>query len=198
MRHVAETTGQDLEQLYKQIAWPMYKMYGHAFEAFKTMVQDPEPVFTKLQVLLLACHSIHLSALSHCFPAACICVDLSAFRDSADYACQTSCYRLSFVSLIMAVLYSQLCSATVKLSMLLLQEANGGEPLSVLTDAVRSGLMKNITRRMTPQPLKIRADVDMTCFAYDGVLHIQASLRPAAYFVHAVHLSGCTDHNACQ
>lgn len=55
MRHVAETTGQDLEQLYKQIAWPMYKMYGHAFEAFKTMVQDPEPVFTKLQVLLPAC-----------------------------------------------------------------------------------------------------------------------------------------------
>jgi len=33
--------------------------------------------------------------------------------------------------------------------------------------------MKNITRRMTPQPLKIRADIDMTCFAYDGVLHIQ-------------------------
>lgn len=52
MRHVAETTGQDLEQLYKQIAWPMYKMYGHAFEAFKNMVQDPEPVFAKLQVYL--------------------------------------------------------------------------------------------------------------------------------------------------
>lgn len=62
-----------------------------------------------------------------------------------------------------------------------MQELNDGEPLSVLTDAVRSGLMKNITRRMTPQPLKIRADVDMTCFAYDGVLHIQAST------------SGCTE-----
>lgn len=55
MRHVAETTGQDLEQLYKQIAWPMYKVYGHAFEAFKNMVQDPEPVFAKLQVLLATC-----------------------------------------------------------------------------------------------------------------------------------------------
>ena len=62
-----------------------------------------------------------------------------------------------------------------------MQELNDGEPLSVLTDAVRSGLMKNITRRMTPQPLKIRADVDMTCFAYDGGLHIQAST------------SGCTE-----
>ncbi len=53
------------------------------------------------------------------------------------------------------------------------QEVNGGEPLSVLTDNVRTAIMKNITRRMTPQPLKIRADIDMTCFAYDGVLHIQ-------------------------
>ena len=34
--------------------------------------------------------------------------------------------------------------------------------------------MKNIKRRMTPQPLKIRADIELTCFKYDGVLHIQA------------------------
>ena len=58
-----------------------------------------------------------------------------------------------------------------------LQEVNGGEPLSVLSDDVRAAIMKNITRRMTPQPLKIRADVDMTCFAYDGVLHIQVSMH---------------------
>ena len=50
MRHVAETTGQDLEQLYGQIGWPLYKLYGHAFEAFKQMVQDPEPIFARLQV----------------------------------------------------------------------------------------------------------------------------------------------------
>ena len=47
--------------------------------------------------------------------------------------------------------------------------------MSVLTDDVRSAIMKNVTRRMTPQPLKIRADIDMTCFAYDGVLHIQVT-----------------------
>lgn len=39
--------------------------------------------------------------------------------------------------------------------------------------------MKNIKRRLTPQPLKIRADVDMTCYAYDGVLHIQVSMVAA-------------------
>ena len=39
---------------------------------------------------------------------------------------------------------------------------------------VKDHLMKNIKRRMTPQPLKIRADIELTCFKYDGVLHIQA------------------------
>ena len=38
MRHVAETTGQDVEELYKHIAWPLYKAYGHAFDAFKVRV----------------------------------------------------------------------------------------------------------------------------------------------------------------
>ncbi len=50
---------------------------------------------------------------------------------------------------------------------------NGGEPLEVLTDEVRDAIMKNIRRRMTPQPVKIRADVELTCFSYDGILHIQ-------------------------
>lgn len=29
-----------LQELYKQVAWPLFKLYGHAFEAFKQMVQD--------------------------------------------------------------------------------------------------------------------------------------------------------------
>lgn len=43
MRHVAETCGQDLEELYSKVAWPLYKLYGHAFEAFKNMVQVSIP-----------------------------------------------------------------------------------------------------------------------------------------------------------
>ena len=43
----------------------------------------------------------------------------------------------------------------------------------MLTPEVREAIVKNIKRRMTPQPLKIRADVELTCFSYDGVLHIQ-------------------------
>ena len=42
MRHVAETTGCNLEQLYAEVAWPLYRMYGHAYNAFAGMVTDAE------------------------------------------------------------------------------------------------------------------------------------------------------------
>jgi translation initiation factor 2 subunit 1 len=39
-----------LQELYKQLAWPLYKGYGHAFEAFKNMVQDDgAAIFKKLE-----------------------------------------------------------------------------------------------------------------------------------------------------
>jgi translation initiation factor 2 subunit 1 len=122
MRHVAETTGSDVtvrravaaaaaaalmllppQELYEQLGWPLYKRYGHAFEAFKTMGQDPDAVLAELA-------------------------------------------------------------------------ASGAPPPS---DAVTSALLVNIRRRMTPQPLKIRADVELTCFGYDGVLHIKDAMRAA-------------------
>eukprot|EP01023_Acetabularia_acetabulum_P031561 TRINITY_DN2957_c1_g1_i2.p1 TRINITY_DN2957_c1_g1~~TRINITY_DN2957_c1_g1_i2.p1 ORF type:complete len:351 (-),score=60.04 TRINITY_DN2957_c1_g1_i2:88-1062(-) len=101
MRHVAETTGSDMEILYQQIAWPLYQIYGHAFEAFKVMVADPDKVMSQLP-----------------------------------------------------------------------------DPESV-SDVVKDQLLKNINRKMTPQPSKIRADVELTCFEYDGVLHIQEAMREA-------------------
>lgn len=107
MRHVAETTGQNLEELYKAIAWPLYRIFGHAFDAFKlTVADDGEAIIKRLE------------------------------------------------------------------------EEHGG-PLEVLTPAVRDQLLKNIKRRMTPQPLKIRADVEMTCFAYDGIERIKEAMRAA-------------------
>ena len=56
--------------------------------------------------------------------------------------------------------------------------------LSGLTDDaveeyVKTALLKDIRRRMTPQPLKIRADVELTCFEYDGVEHIRNALKSA-------------------
>ena len=45
--------------------------------------------------------------------------------------------------------------------------------IPAVTEEVKDALVKNIRRRMTPQPLKIRADVEMKCFQFDGVLHIK-------------------------
>jgi hypothetical protein len=49
--------------------------------------------------------------------------------------------------------------------------------LGSLSPQVKEALLKNIKRRMTPQPLKIRADVEMTCFNYGGIEHIKVGAR---------------------
>jgi translation initiation factor 2 subunit 1 len=110
MRHVAETSGEDLEDLYKQIGWPLYRLYGHAHDAFRQMITDveAEAVFQRLK-----------------------------------------------------------------------DEVHGGADIPLLTPAVRDGILKNVRRRLTPQPIKIRADVEMTCFAYDGVEHIKTAMKAA-------------------
>lgn len=55
------------------------------------------------------------------------------------------------------------------------EQFHDGKEVPFLSEAVKAELIKNVQRRMTPQPLKIRADVELTCYAYDGVLHIQVS-----------------------
>lgn len=35
LRHAAEVHQKKLEDLYREIGWPLYKKYGHAYDAFK-------------------------------------------------------------------------------------------------------------------------------------------------------------------
>lgn len=49
MRHLAEVTNNDVEFLYEKIGWPLYRAYGHAFDAFKIALTDPDQVFEKVQ-----------------------------------------------------------------------------------------------------------------------------------------------------
>ena len=35
LRHVADLRGVTLEHLYETIGWPLYRRYGHAYDAFK-------------------------------------------------------------------------------------------------------------------------------------------------------------------
>ncbi|KAG2332368.1 hypothetical protein Bca52824_003548 [Brassica carinata] len=96
MRHVAETLSIDLEELYvKNIGWPLYRKHGHAFEAFKVLVTDPDSV------------------------------------------------------------------------------------LGSLTREIKEVGPDGQEERMTPQPMKIRADIELKCFQFDGVVHIKEAMKKA-------------------
>lgn len=95
MRHVAETMQKNLEDLYVQFGWPLYTKFGHAYDAFKIAITDPDSVFTGINI----------------------------------------------------------------------------------EEDVKQCLIKNIQRRLTPQPLKVRADLEVTCFHYEGIDAIKAALK---------------------
>ncbi|CAI5954756.1 unnamed protein product [Closterium sp. NIES-64] len=116
MRHVAETSGVDVEELYTNVTWPLYRKYGHAFEAFKLVVTDPDAVLGGLTKEIT-----------------------ETGEDGKE----------------------------VK------------REVPAMPEDVKANLIANIRRRMTPQPLKIRADIELKCFHYDGVLHIKDAMRRA-------------------
>lgn len=95
MRHVAEKCGSSLEELYVQFGWPLYKQFGHAYDAFKLAITEPEKVFAQFN----------------------------------------------------------------------------------LDPFVKKELLVNIRRRLTPQPVKIRADIECTCFDYEGIDAVKAALK---------------------
>lgn len=95
LRHVSETLKIRLEDLYKQFGWDLYKRFGHAEDAFKLCLVEPDKVLAP--------------------------------------------YNLS--------------------------------------SELKDSLLKNIARRLTPQAIKIRADLELSCFTYEGIDAIKAALR---------------------
>jgi len=100
LRHLAERRKFHLEELYERIAWPLYKKYGHAYDAFKIALAEDSS--TKLE-------------------------------------------EDPFTSL--------------------------DVPVDVIDE-----LKLYIRRRLAPQPIKIRADVEVSCFTYDGIDAIRDAL----------------------
>jgi len=101
--NVAKTKNLPLDVLYQKVGWPLYKKYGHAYDAFKLALsavnaeEEPTDIFQDLDV----------------------------------------------------------------------------EP------DVKEAILTYIKRKLTPQPVKIRADFEVTCFAYEGIEAIKASLVAA-------------------
>ena len=94
LRHVAEKCKTPIEDLYTHIGWPLNKKYGHAVDAFKLSITNPD-VWKEVNF-----------------------------------------------------------------------EAVGNT-------GVREELTGYIGRRLTPQPTKVRSDVEVTCFGYElSLIHI--------------------------
>lgn len=94
VRHVAETVGIDMIDLYQRWGWPLYRKYAHAYDGFRMAVNDPDTVLEGLEI----------------------------------------------------------------------------------TDREREELLRNVTRRLTPQPIKLRADIEVTCYQYEGIDAVKAAL----------------------
>ncbi|KAH0445923.1 hypothetical protein IEQ34_025242 [Dendrobium chrysotoxum] len=94
MSHIAGKLNKPIESLYESIAWPLDQKYGHAYDAFKIAVAEPNLVFDDMTI------------------------DPDVFKE----------------------------------------------------------LQANIARRLTPQPVRIRADIEVTCFSSEGIDAIKAAL----------------------
>jgi translation initiation factor 2 alpha subunit (eIF-2alpha) len=46
MRHVADTVDLDLETVCERVTWPLYRKYGHTFNAFKLVTADTDVAST--------------------------------------------------------------------------------------------------------------------------------------------------------
>ena len=97
MRHVAEKTKTPIEDLYQDIGWPLNKKYGHANDAFKLSITNPD-VWNDVV-----------------FPS----------------------------------------------------------------EVVKNEFHDYIGKKLTPHPTKVRADVEVTCFKYDGIDAVKNALRKA-------------------
>jgi len=101
LRQLAEYHDYYLQDMYEYIGWPLYKKYGHAFDAFKLSLALSESTNTTTE-----------------------------------------------------------------------------DPLTNLTipNTMRHELSSYIKRRLAPQPIKIRADIEVSCFTYEGIDAIKEAL----------------------
>jgi len=53
------------------------------------------------------------------------------------------------------------------------------DEVSFANDVVKTELQSYIGKRLTPQPTKVRSDVEVTCFGYEGIDAVKEALREA-------------------
>mmetsp|Transcript_19547 Transcript_19547/g.24637 ORF Transcript_19547/g.24637 Transcript_19547/m.24637 type:complete len:342 (+) Transcript_19547:105-1130(+) len=98
LRHLADRRGLYLEELYQQVGWPLYRKYGHAYDAFKLALTEGE----------------------------------TGVKDP----------------------FEEL----------------------VIPEEIKTELKMYIRRRLAPKAVKIRADIEVSCFTYEGIDAIREAL----------------------
>ena len=48
---------------------------------------------------------------------------------------------------------------------------------SFVNEEEKEALMANIRHRLTPHPVKIRADIEVSCYSYEGIDAVKAALK---------------------
>ena len=48
-----------------------------------------------------------------------------------------------------------------------------------ITDEQKKVLIESISKKMAPQPVKLRSDFELTCFSYEGIVAIKEALVTA-------------------
>lgn len=74
------------------------------------------------------------------------------------------------------------CSSSTDLRSLTLDWYRNPEVWNEVTfpsEVVKTELQTYISKRLTPQPTKVRADVEVTCFGYEGIDAVKNALRAA-------------------
>jgi translation initiation factor 2 subunit 1 len=102
LRHVAERRKYYLQDLYEKIGWPLYRKYGHAYDAFKLAIQQGDDA----------------------------------------------------------------------------KNAAAGDPFEDIDvpQDLKDEIKTYILRRLAPQPTKIRSDIEVSCFTYEGIDAIREAL----------------------
>ncbi|KAL6049116.1 Eukaryotic translation initiation factor 2 subunit alpha [Balamuthia mandrillaris] len=145
MAHVADTqevpegaAPKTMEELYAQLGWPLYRKYGHAYDAFKKAARCiPIPISISIPIPFLLLFSSFVLLVWFAY---CLILQSGSF------------------------LYS-VCSGE--------DIFEGLEVDEILKDT----LLKAIQHRLGSQPVKVQADIQVTCFSYEGIDAIKPALR---------------------
>ena len=141
-----------METLYAQTAWPLYAKFKHAYDAFRAAIGDPDSIFNE-----------------ETMPGA---------RPPPRYRPPLSGPRRFLLSPPRP--FSPLPTSfpspphppSPRPSLLI--SCTGLDP------NLRKAILDDICKRLTPTAIKIRADIEVTCFHYEGINAIRSALLKGA------------------